>query len=612
MAQRQEDTAARKASISIAENEDSCKYFSAVVSFYLRVSLYTLDNLQADQLAVEQKVEAEDVSVSAFTQKLAQEVFGRRKIKKNLAVAQYLAELGDADPQFEDCRAFVRQSVPQVSDSFIGYAWRKVQDYFVGLGDAEYEALQNLGDVGRLATFFRRAAEKEEATQEGALSDVHEATSALHQPLPSASVVSSNASGNQHSGGSGCASGSSASGSSGSRSNGSTGSSPSSLSPTAIAKMRAMFDTNWNSYAGESWTLKSGLCFDDRLRDLILGLDYEASLHSFIVQDISEVMGLSADPSDKEELSLLMSQVHDDDAWKLKPSETEFLSHYNKSPGALKELLKKGYGGVMEEAAKDGENLPEETFCDAVHHIVDRYHRIYQRNLWRMPSGKSESWYRESLWWILADLFNEPEVTVYEPGEHHSKASGERKNGKRKASTVQQQVGRRVDGIILSCTPVLELGVMEAAKADNGAYSTKALSDTIKMAKVMKDQFDRVQQTSTVDVRGQLRTFGLRIAAGSVCFYDLRHIRGRWYQLACHGTASFPEVWKENGANTNVLLSALLSAISSLFALKRQVGDMAINVEQWSEPVFGQLKPVEPHNKVIPATLTTPRSSPAF
>ncbi|KAF9153458.1 hypothetical protein DFQ26_000562 [Actinomortierella ambigua] len=166
--------------------------------------------------------------------------------------------------------------------------------------------------------------------------------------------------------------------------------------------------------------------------------------------------------------------------------------------------------------------------------------------------------------------------------------------------------GRKADGAILSCTPVMELGVMEASKADDGPHSTKALSNTIKMVKVLKDQFNRIYQASTVDIQVRLRTYGLCIVAGTVYFYDLRHLHGRWYRLTCHGTVSFPDIWRQNGGNTDVLLST----ISSLLAFKRHVSAMASSVEQWLEPVSGQPEPVEPADKAVPATLTTPTGSP--
>ncbi|KAG0261433.1 hypothetical protein DFQ27_002956 [Actinomortierella ambigua] len=75
----------------------------------------------------------------------------------------------------------------------------------------------------------------------------------------------------------------------------------------------------------------------------------------------------------------------------------------------------------------------------------------------------------------------------------------------------------------------MELGVMEASRADDGPHSTKAPSNTIKMAKVLKDQFNRIYQASTVDIQVRLKTYGLRIAPGTIYFYDLRHLHGRWH-----------------------------------------------------------------------------------
>ncbi|KAG0006539.1 hypothetical protein BGZ65_006878 [Modicella reniformis] len=122
---------------------------------------------------------------------------------------------------------------------------------------------------------------------------------------------------------------------------------------------------------------------------------------------------LVADPKGKEHLMSVFARKRDDKAWKLAHAETRFIDRYYQSPVALKEMVKKGNSGAMAEALKDGEaGLSDEDLCD---------------------------------------LFNEPEATIYEPGEYHPKASNHRKNRKRKSSS-EQQVGRKTDGIILPRT----------------------------------------------------------------------------------------------------------------------------------------------------------------
>ncbi|KAG0266833.1 hypothetical protein DFQ27_009406 [Actinomortierella ambigua] len=254
-------------------------------------------------------------------------------------------------------------------------------------------------------------------------------------------------------------------------------------------------------------------------------------------------------------------QSRDEAAWKPSPSEIKHLDRYHRPRIALEEVLKNGYGSVMAEAVKDPDaNLPDETFCDDVHDIVKRYHRVYRRNLWLLPDGKSGSWYRDNIWWILDDLFNEPATIIYEHGENLSKAPGDRINGKRKASTEHQQVGRKTDGIILCHEPTLELGVMEAAKADDGVHTTKAMSDTIKLGKVMKDQLDMLRRNvADPEIAEKLVTYGMRIAKRSVTFYTLAHVERRWYKFTDQGTATLPHGWHQDGCNMLKLLTQMFS-----------------------------------------------------
>jgi hypothetical protein len=520
---------------------------------------------------------------------ISEAVFGVKRNKVDMKAVEYVVQLGQNEPQTEAFMAFIKRAHPPATKAAMARAWGKIRHFFSGQNETQYETIQQFLDVTRTVTFFKNTALIEDIVEdtdrEGAM-----ATSA---PCP---LSSGSGSANSSSGDSGSITTSTT-----------TNSSSNSLSPTAISKMRSGFRTNWDSYVGESWVLPTGLNLDDLLQQHVLGLNYEATLHSFIISDIEEVVHLITDPKDKEQLMSVLARKRDDNAWMLTPAEALFVDRYSQPPIALKEMVKRGYGNTLTEALKDGEaGMLDEDFCDTIHHTVDRYHRIYKRNLWRLPSGKSEAWYRENIWWILGDLFNEPEATIYEPGEYHSKASGQRKNRKRKSPNEPQQVGRKSDGIILCCSPELELGAMEAARSDGGTHSTKALSDIIKLAKVMKDQFDRVQQSTVVDVQEQLTTYGIRTAGGSVFFYTMHHRRGRWYQFTCQGSASFPEVWKQDGGNTN----KLLSVISFLFAFKRQVCTMSANIEQWTNPGYNLPKPAGSSGRAIPATLTTPTSSP--
>ncbi|KAF9974576.1 hypothetical protein BGZ73_002011 [Actinomortierella ambigua] len=215
---------------------------------------------------------------------------------------KYLTRLGEAEPQFQACCDYAKGQLPQATDEVLLQAWESTKNYFIQQTDEELENMQEHGDAYRLAAFFKGG---------NAIEDTKSLSNAPPPQQQPASEIDGRSS-----------SGSGGSSNSGGRSR------TCSLNSTAITKMRSTFEENWNDYSGESWTLKPGLCLDDQLRGFTLGLDYEASLHSFIIQDLNEVMGLCTDPSDMKELLLLVGQGRDSDAWRLKPLESMVLSRY--------------------------------------------------------------------------------------------------------------------------------------------------------------------------------------------------------------------------------------------------------------------------------------------
>ncbi|KAF9580807.1 hypothetical protein BGW38_002397 [Lunasporangiospora selenospora] len=199
----------------------------------------------------------------------------------------------------------------------------------------------------------------------------------------------------------------------------------------------------------------SGAILDDLAKEHALTLLYESSIHSCIIGGIEEILQLARDPKDKKALrdSLLMPPE----------AELQCLCLHNKSP--------------MEPGPRARQQYPQ----------------MYKRNKDTLSDSKSESWYRENVRIMFHDLLSVEEVIQHTPGKHHSEASGQRKNLKRKFVQENQQVGRKVDGAILCVSPELELGVVEAAKADHaGPNSAKTLGDKLKIAKIMKDQFEKI------------------------------------------------------------------------------------------------------------------------
>ncbi|KAG0321082.1 hypothetical protein BGZ99_004139 [Dissophora globulifera] len=73
--------------------------------------------------------------------------------------------------------------------------------------------------------------------------------------------------------------------------------------------------------------------------------------------------------------------------------------------------------------------------------------------------------------------------------------------------------------MILDASTGLEICVLESAKKDGGPRSTKALHDTLKIAKFAKDMVDVMRASVPEAVHSRLVAYGFRLAAGSMHLY---------------------------------------------------------------------------------------------
>ena len=199
-------------------------------------------------------------------------------------------------------------------------------------------------------------------------------------------------------------------------------------------------------------------------------------------------------------------------------------------------------------------------------------------------------------------LFDSEGQLDHQPGEVSSQSSGLRKN---RGRTFDEKLfpGRKTDGLISSAVARLEICTIEAARKDNGASSTKALTDTRKMAKDMKDMNNMVRTKSVDCVRQRLVTYGIRISAGTITFYTLRQRPGRFYQLCMESTISFPAIWSSETTTT------ILSVLASLLAFKKEMCQTADRITKATKVPLESPLPANSGDSWA-ATLTTPTNSP--
>ncbi|KAF9165747.1 hypothetical protein DFQ26_009429 [Actinomortierella ambigua] len=304
----------------------------------------------------------------------------------------------------------------------------------------------------------------------------------------------------------------------------------------------------------------------------------------------STIIGLFDDHRDKVVLKEVLVTRAGERQKVISAAEEEYLRLYDEEPSKVEERLSRGWQSV---GAPEGQAL-EERQRGPIQMALHLIFLVYQRHHFELPQSASESFYLQILWGFLPNLFLSESSLYYRSGEVHSQASALRKHCHRKAEgTEEQAVGRKVDGLILASSTMLELCVIEAA-----------LSDTGKMAKVLKDTFDCVcaKANKDKDVVNQLVVFGARISGPSMTLYSMRKRQGRFYQLAEDGTVTFPSLW--DGSTT----MGILTIIASVLTLRKRVAEMAKKVTAWTALSF---EPLDTSNLPdMPPTLTTPCSSP--
>ncbi|KAF9960795.1 hypothetical protein BGZ65_011708 [Modicella reniformis] len=514
-----------------------------------------------------------------FATMLTEKVFSVRPTRLVECGVQYFAEMRlNPQPSVEGYLAHVQAAHPRTKAK-LGTVWNRLKDFFSSSDSTTYSDIKEMANVQAFIEAFQteRYIQVDEPTQP-------EPSTAPAPAISDPSTASASTTRSQVSI---------------SNTNSSSSSSNSTLSARAIMRMKIEYDQNFAIFQGEAWKLPSGACVDDIVGQYVRALIKESALHSFVIDLPTIILDLFSDPEDKAALTEALVKREGERTKLVNTTEEAYLRLYDKAPAKIKEMLSQGWQRVCESE----DQVPEEVFRESIHLAFHHIYVVYRNNQFKLPEEASESFYLQTLWGVFNTLILCDETLIFRPAEVHSQASSLRKNKDRKAEgTTKQAVGRKVDGLIVSTSTLLELCVLEAARKDAGPNGTKALSDTRKMAKVMKDSFDTICARANTDISSFLVVYGIRIAGASMTFYSMRKRPGRFYQMANDGTVSFPIQWDRSTTIT------ILTIISSVMALRKRISDMAKQVTEWTALSFELLDTSS--RSSIPQTLNTPPGSP--
>ncbi|KAF9427573.1 hypothetical protein BGZ94_004632 [Podila epigama] len=350
-------------------------------------------------------------------------------------------------------------------------------------------------------------------------------------------------------------------------SNSNNSSNTSSLSVNTLNLMRERYQQNYMSYTGESWKLPSGTVVDEAIRALVMDMKKESTLQSFIIDTPKVVIDLF----DGVDRATVAQQLTGNGTPKKIDMELEmtFLSTYLQAPDATQKALSRGWH-AEKRPLEDGTRY-------WLYTSVLQLHRVYKQVGFKLPTGQSESWYMTQLMAFLPELICAGNAVSYLPGEVQSKASAQRKNADRTLSAKRVQ-GRKIDGLFICQKTEFEIGALEAARTDEDMQATKALSDTRKLGKLMKDMFDCIRAKASDEVEHDLITFGIQVSRARITFFSLQKLAGRYFYMKNDGSFALPLVWDDEPESAEVVLCVLNNAMQ----LKARMEEMAKKVRRWT------------------------------
>lgn len=144
-------------------------------------------------------------------------------------------------------------------------------------------------------------------------------------------------------------------------------------------------------------------------------------------------------------------------------------------------------------------------------------------------------------------------------------ATAERRNRHRQTVTERSKLGARVDGVVRTISDkTYEFAAFEVGRAQQSSTSTKTLSDSLKLAKVLRDMLRRLHELvdneedptgENIEVPGIL-TMGLQLQV-------LRVLRPRGSRYVCLLTREKPENVPSDVAHLSDLLHLLVRVLSA-------------------------------------------------
>ncbi|KAF9348754.1 hypothetical protein BGX26_012863 [Mortierella sp. AD094] len=344
-------------------------------------------------------------------------------------------------------------------------------------------------------------------------------------------------------------------------------------------------------------------------------LKVESALHSFVLYQTHLLVRLFEEADQGLfQGDLTQDNSHEADRSLLEWKQKEVM-RYSTGPDKIQETLLCGWKFGDEDRSLVGINENEiYGFRESLHLSILGFSRLYREYNNELPKYQSEAWYVKRIW---DDLINNLVIygsdwLEFDPGEICSGASSLRQNENRNLET-RHACGSKVNGLITCKKSKYEISAIEVGDIDEGSTGTMALKDARKLAKLLKDMFEAICShcKSEIDIRGELRVYGIIISGLRIQFLSLRYVQVRYYHLKRERTMVVPSNWDENG------IRSILKLVSMMLLFRERMEAMSKLIYNRVSPdnddiirfMSGLDQPDSPP-AVHVKTLSTPKSTP--
>ncbi|OAQ25076.1 hypothetical protein K457DRAFT_23453 [Linnemannia elongata AG-77] len=348
---------------------------------------------------------------------------------------------------------------------------------------------------------------------------------------------------------------------------------------------------------GDVWTLKTGTVVDDVIVEYARSSKAESAAHSFIFDTSNPDLMERFSEEEQDEILAPKRRAPEND-----PDLVQYLMTFNHS------TMKKLRTRLRDNDADQVDDNKDHLVTDRrwVYKTVLGMADVFDGSRRRYRQVQTERWLELHLWRLIDEhVFDHPDIQLVR-GESTSMASTFRKNGTGRGGSERKKMGRRIDGLYVSCHQDMELGGIELGMDEQDAIGTKYQYDGLKLQKLLKDQLDYALLHSTA-TKTDFETLGLQLSGRTMQILTMDWVGGKFYRFRRES----PEKLPLDASN----ISDLLVVMSTIMRFHARMQENAarpgsVTSEELSSRLLGSSSSTPKKNRHRPLpTAVSPSSS---